>query len=211
MADETVETGLTGLTAAVTPTEAPPAEQLPDGWNLHKVAALVRDLAHNMYDLPVILKKHGLTEGQHALLAKNEFFQRALEQATIDWNRADNIQRRLALEAAIALEDALPNVAARAHKPNEDLADIVQLVKVLAEIAGTIGNKAAAQPVGPSEKFKIIINLGADNVIRREATVEPKEIRSDAEGPSSIRSVQSLLEAAGVPAPVQPYAQGSRN
>lgn len=250
MSDEPIETGLAGLTAAVTvptiitkdhppspphicvnatggarcdicfgpisnvdtqpqlPTVCnipPPAytkAPLPDGWNLNKVAGLVRDVAQEMYDLPTILKKHELTDKQYATLEANEFFKRALEQFTLDWNTAANTQKRLALEAAIALEDALPTVAARASKTNEPLADVVSLVKVLAEIAGSIGTKAANQPQGPTEKFKIIINLGADTLLSREASTSPVQIFANSEGSGNPREVQSFDERGGTPTPV---------
>lgn len=218
MSDETVETGLAGLTAAVTmeqPPVPPPAllapspaykkEPLPDGWNLNRVAGLVRDVAQSMYDLPTILKKHGLTDKQYNVLAGNEFFTRALEQFTLDWNSAANTQKRLSLEAAIALEDAMPVVAARAHKPTEALSDVVALVKVLAEIAGTIGTKAANQPVAPTERFKIIFNLNGD-LVERSASVQ---IIASTE--ASGDTLQPLLEAAGVPSPLQSLGQRPRN
>jgi len=216
--DEPVETGLTGLsvTAAVTAADPvadpPPARAqvptvvpvqvptvMPDGWTLHKVAALVRDVAQAMYDEPYVLKKHGLSEAQYIFLTKNEFFQHALEAETISWQRADNVNRRLALEAAIAVEDALPTVAARLSKTTEPLSDVVALLKVLSEIAGTIGAKAAStQPTG--EKFKIVINLGADTV-QREATpmVVVEQIPGGAAGENPIRS---FLQATGVPKPI---------
>lgn len=205
--DEPVETGLAGLTvtAAVTvdapaAPQVPATQQMPDGWTLSKVAALVRDIAQAMYDEPYILKKHGLTDAQFAFLKGNEFFQRALEAETISWQRADNVRNRLALEAAIAVEDALPTVAARLSKTNEPLSDVVALLKVLSEIAGTIGAKAAA-PQASGDKFKIVINLGADTV-QREATplvtVSPM-----AEPRQGVDPVQSLLEATGMSAPIQ--------
>lgn len=231
MADDLIETGLAGLTAAVTmpepapplaaaapqlpavlPVEIPPAPQMPkapmpDGWNLNKVSALVRDLAQNMYDVPDILKKHGLNEAQYRLLAGNEFFKSALEQFTIDWNTAGNTQKRLALEAAIYLEDGLPNVAARMGKATEPLADVVSLVKVLAEIAGTIGAKAIHAPVAPSERFKIIINLGADT-FQRDAAVPPL-VQVNPEPSGNNDTLRALLEASGVPSSLQGNRQGS--
>ncbi len=227
MSDEIIETGLAGLTAAVTepapqvlaaaPPQVPviiappPAYKkapLPDGWNLNKVAALVRDVSQAMYDVPTILKKHDLSEPQYALLADNEFFKRALEQFTLDWNTAANTHKRLALEAAIALEDALPTVAARASKTNEPLADVVSLVKVLAEIAGSIGTKAGQQPQGPTEKFKIIINLGADQLTTREASTNPVQIFTNSEGSGNTREVQSFIEGGGATERVQENPKG---
>ena len=187
--DSPVETGL--VAAAVTPIAAvspaatspaavapvldmPPAQalpltQLPDGWTLHKVAALVGDVAQNMYELPYLLKKHGLTDKQYATLQKNEFFQRALEAEIITWTGANSIQKRLALEAAISTEAAMPVLAARLQSKTEPLADVVALMKLFAEIAGVIGAKAAAGgPTTSGERFKIIINLGGETM-QREA------------------------------------------
>lgn len=222
MTDETVDTGLAGLTAAVTiPDEPEPVSAdthipvvsapaytkapLPDGWNLNKVADLVREIAQNMYDLPTILANHGLTEPQYRTIEENEFFQSALKQFTLDWNSASNTQKRLALEAAIAIEHHMPAVTARLGKPMEPLGEIVALLKVLAEIAGTIGAKAASQPNAPTEKFKIIINLGADT-FQRDASVA---IREQSQGEGDHRAIQSLLEVAGAPSPVQADTKGS--
>lgn len=141
-------------------------QQLPDGWNLHKVASLVSDVAQNMYELPYVLKKHALTAKQYEALEKNEFFRKALEAEVLAWSGVDSIQKRLALESALALEDAMPTVAARMSNKNESLGDIVMLMKLFAEIAGSIGSKAAAQGSVNTHKFKIIINLGGDTVAR---------------------------------------------
>ena len=228
MPNDDIETGLAGLTVAVTPEPQPPQIQeaatpqiaavphpgvpvqiggvappalnkhpLPDGWTLNKVAGLVRDVAQNMYDLPTILKNHSLNEAQYQILSNNEFFKKALEQFTLDWHSAANTHKRLALEAAIALEDALPMVAARAHKTTEPLGEVVALVKTLAEIAGSIGNKGTNQLQGPSDKFKIIINLGADT-IQREASATPIQISAVDERTGNSQTLQSVAETSRV-------------
>lgn len=232
MADEHIETGLAGLTVTVTsepeealpdiesadralatmpqpPTPAYPKAPMPEGWNMQKVSALVRDLAQNMYDIDVILKRHNLTEQQYRFLADNEYFKSALQQFTVDWNTASNTQKRLALEAAIYLEDGLPNVAARMNKPTEPLADVVALVKVLAEIAGTIGAKAANQPNAPTEKFKIIINLGADVLERNATTSLPPLIDVSPVSTGGNDPLRSFLEASGVSGALQSNVKGS--
>lgn len=216
MSDDLISTGLAGLTVAVTSEAAPavpalapyPKAPLPDGWTLNKVAALVRDVAQAMYDLPTILTKHGLTPPQYAALADNEFFKRALEQFTLDWNTAENTQKRLALEAAIGMESVLPDVIVRAQKPTEPLSDVVSLVKLLAEIAGCIGSKAAQAPTIASEKFKIVINLGADT-IKYDASTTPVQILQQPEGSGDRTTLQALLEAAGSPASVQANPKGA--
>jgi hypothetical protein len=206
---EYVETGLAGLTVTVTdpeiaaasasqpavavtpvPAEDPgPARALssaatpmPDGWTLHKVAALVSDVAQNMYELPYILKKHELTAKQYATLEKNPFFQRALEAEVITWAGANSIQKRLMLEAAIASEAAMPSLAARLQSKTEPLGEIVMLMKLFSEIAGVTGSRVAnAGPQSFGEKFKIIINLGGES-LQKEASPVMKVIEQAPNG-----------------------------
>lgn len=222
MPEDIVETGL--VAAAVTmhepapPTPDPivlpaaveavvmPKVSMPDGWSLHTVAALVTDVAQNMYDLPYLLKKHKLSSEQYAFLQGNEFFKRALEAETITWQGTNSIQKRLALEAAIAVEAALPTVAARLSKPTEPLADVVSLLKVLSEIAGTIGAKAV-MPGASGEKFKIIINLGADT-LTREATSEV-EVRSLPQAQDSERALSALVQTPSVLEAIRPVPEGN--
>jgi hypothetical protein len=68
------------VTAAVNPTG------VADPYTIQSIAALVRDLAMNMYDLDYILKKHGLTQDEYDGLCKNEFFKRAMEVAALEWH-----------------------------------------------------------------------------------------------------------------------------
>lgn len=212
MTDQITPTGLAGLvvTAAVTepvheapethshtelipaPVNQPAVSPMPDGWTIQRVAALVRDLAMNMYDLPYILAKHNLTAEQHAYLEKNEFFKRAVEMAVLEWNSPHSTQKRLAMEAAIALEDALPTMAARLSKPTEQLAGVVALASLFTKIAG-IGENTPTQNIG--EKFKITINLGAD-VFEREKAIAPKvvmDLQSFPQGAGADTSLQRLI------------------
>lgn len=215
MPEEIVETGL--VAAAVTlraaaeaeakPFEPAPlpvpvvAPSMPDGWTLPTVAALVTDVAQNLYELPYLLKKHKLTAEQYGFLEQNEFFKRALAAETLVWQSTNSIQKRLALEAAIAVEAALPTVAARLSKATEPLADVVALLKVLSEMAGTIGAKAAVA-TGNNEKFKIIINMGAD-VVTREATGGLVSVQSLPEGTGTERALRALTDGPGTEAPLQ--------
>lgn len=185
MLDETIETGLLSLpvnqpverSAGVAQTgesregvnthtqvagsnPAPGAVvNMPVGWTIQRAAAFIRDIAHNMYDMPFILKTHGVSQAQYDGIKDQEFFQSALRAMTIEWNSIGNTQKRLAIEAAIALEDALPTMAARLHKPTELLTGVVELAKLLAKMAG-VGE--TTQNNAPTERFKITINLGAD-------------------------------------------------
>lgn len=138
-----------------------PAASMPEGWSIQRVAALVRDCSTSMYELPYILKTHSLTQAQYDKLAATEVFQNTLASMTAEWNAIGNTQKRLALEAAIALEDALPTVASRLSKSTEPLPGVVELAKLFAKMAG-IGEQTQAN--APTEKFKIVISLGADTV-----------------------------------------------
>ncbi len=166
---EQVETGLSGVAQLVEPgahnvvvvgSNPAPATNMPTGWTMQKTAAFIRDLAHNMYDLPFILKTHGVSQIQYDGIKDQEFFQAALRTMTIEWNSIGNTQKRLAIEAAIALEDAMPTLAARMTKSTELLTGVVELAKLFAKVAG-VGE--ATQNNAPTERFKITINLGADS------------------------------------------------
>jgi hypothetical protein len=153
---------------------------MPDGWTLHKVAALVSDVAQNMYELPYLLNKHPLTAKQYERLQENAFFQRALEAEVISWTGANSIQKRLMLEAAIASENAMPDLAARLSSRTEPLGEQVALFKLFAEMAGVIGSKSAlGGPQSFGERFKIVINLGGEQ-FEKEASPSMKVIEQAA-------------------------------
>lgn len=201
MSDDLVSTGLAALvpvtapvTEALVPAVVPaiplPTAPLPEGWTVHRVAALVRDLVTNIYELPFTLKTHRLTQEQYNELSTNEFFKRALETATIEWNSPLSTNKRLAMEAAIALEDALPDVAARLKKSNEPLPGVVALCNVFAKMAG-IGEAARQDGVG-TERFKITINLGADT-FSAEKTRPTITVGRESEGAGETTTLSALV------------------
>lgn len=173
-----------------------PSAPIPDGWDLFKVAALVTDMAQNMYDRPYILGKHKLTEEQMKFLETNEFYQRALEAEVLIWQGANSVQKRLALEAAIAIEANMPVLAARLGKSTEPLGEVVTLVKVLAEIAGLVGAKAQQNQPGTGQQFKIIFNINGV-VDERTATPNFIAIQPLGEGQSTGQTLSRLVQAPG--------------
>lgn len=177
------------LTAAVTSSFSAPAHleplpkaEVPAGWTIHKIAALVRDLAMDIYEEAVILKNHNLSPEQFATLKENEFFKRAIEQAVLEWNSPFSTQRRIALESAIAMEEALPTLAARLSAAKEPLEAVVGLLKVFSEMAGITGAKAVSTNQQNGEKFKIVINLGADTVNRTAPVINVTSSPDNFEG-----------------------------
>lgn len=198
MSDELVPTGLVSLAPA--PNASPPAVpagvavmpaqvNMPVGWTIQRAATFIRDLAHNLYDVPFILKTHGVSQAQYDSIKDSEFFQNALRAMTIEWNSIGNTQKRLAIEAAIALEDALPVMAARLHKPTELMTGVVELAKLLAKMAG-VGEVSQNAP--PSERFKITINLGADV----QAFDKTRTVQLITEGQGAEPAVQALTHGA---------------
>ena len=178
---------------------------LPPDFTIHNIAALVRDVAVAMEDMPTVLKKHGLSQQQYDNLATNQFFQRVLEDAVQNWHKPQSTKERVALAAAIALEDALPKIAARMSAAREDLADVVETAKLFADLAG-LGPKAnqIAQPTG--EKFSININLGGDRLhIETTRPVEGSigEILPDSQRPGDQAALRPIFEGERATLPVQ--------
>src|SRR5262245_17379940 len=86
-----------------------PPVKPPKDWTMAKIAALVRDVAQDIYELPEILERNNITAAQFKYLSDNEFFKTTVEQYRTEWYSASNTHKRIALEAAIALEEALPD------------------------------------------------------------------------------------------------------
>lgn len=177
---------------------------LPDNFKVQDAAALARDFAIGMFDRATILEKHELTDEQAKVLEANPYFQRLLEQMSVEWNSPKSAQERLALQTAIGLESVLPEAISRVKIAQEPLTGIAQMVKVLADIAGA--NNHNKQPQAPGEKFTITINLGADKKevyekTRPTITVEaapssPEEIPTQSEGFGSLLTLQPEPEKA---------------
>jgi len=136
-----------------------PRVDMPAGWTMQKTAAFIRDLAQNLYGEDTILKTHGVSQAQYDSVKDTEFFQSALRTMIVEWHSIGNTQKRLAIEAAITLEDAMPALAARLNNQKELITGVVELAKLFAKMSG-IGE--ATHNNAPTERFKIVINLGAD-------------------------------------------------
>lgn len=140
----------------------------------HQMAALAREVAINIRELPDILKNFGLTGEQYARIAEIDFFKHALSAAVIEWTSALKTADRIRIEAAVALEDAMPVLAARMKDGKEGLPAAVEAGKLFAKLAG-LGEREGSQSA-PGEKFTININLGdgADDKLSFEKDVTPR-------------------------------------
>ena len=208
MNDEPIDTGLGDLiiesvsptapalvTAAVT---VKPKADLPKGFSLPQVMSLARDMAVMLFDEPTILDNNGITEEQLNYLKENEFFKQQLELASAEWHSIKSVNQRIALGAAMIVEDALPTIGARLKTSQEPLAGVVQGLTAVSKIAG-LGEKPQGQQT-PGEKFTITINLGAANqkVIESSPILDNDglEVRPLPEGDSPAASIQLLTSPA---------------
>jgi hypothetical protein len=193
---------------------------LPPDFTIHQIAALVRDVAVQLEDMPVILKKHGLSRQQYDSLAGNQFFQNVLQEAVKNWHSPQSTKERVALGALLALEDALPRIAARMTAGREDLADVVETAKLFADLAG-IGPKTSQQVQPTGEKFSININLGSDvqqfNTTRPVSSVQPfgegenagRPLRPIIEGESQAVQISAVPQVGHSPVPVRSLPEGT--
>ena len=164
------------VTATVTP------EPRPEDVSVPRMVALARDVALDMFDLPILLKKHELTPGQYETLKNLPYFKNLVEHLALEWHGTKNAQQRLAVQTAVGLEEVLPTVIGRAKIANEPLQGVAQLVKVLADICGATANARQAT-TGPTERFKITINLGADTEVYNKS--KPVVVIENAAGPDA--------------------------
>lgn len=162
-----VDTGLVEAANALTATVKPKLPAL----TMHNLAALAREVAMNIREVDDILPEYKLTRPQYDHLLTHPFYEKALAAATIEWNSALSTHQRLKIEAAACLENGLPALNARMVNATESLPAAVEVGKLFAKIAG-IGEQDHA--VGPSDKFTITINLGADTTVTRTLDVTPR-------------------------------------
>ena len=164
------------LQVELEPIPAPPAvflPMVPDGTALTPMglAALAREVAMDIKELPEILKFYKLTDATYADICKIPFYARALEVALIEWNSALSTPDRIKIEAAATLEDALHGLGARMKNKDEAFPAAIEAGKLFAKIAG-LGEPGRAEGA-PGEKFTININLGADTKLHYEKDVTP--------------------------------------
>lgn len=154
----------------------PPARAVISPEQLVKIA---REVAMDIQELSHILKQFSLTPEQYTQhVEPNAFFQRALEAYRIEWNSALSTRDRIRVQAATALEESLPSLAARITKDSESLDAQVKGAALFAKLAGVDDNKDGGES---SEKFSISINLGADIKLKYEKDVTPRKDTSISE------------------------------
>jgi hypothetical protein len=146
---------------------------LPEGINLTPtgLAALAREVAIDIKELPDILRLYKLTESEYKRICELPFYSKALAAATIEWQSAEGTHTRIKLEAAAIMEDAMPGLAARMKSRDEAFPAAIEAGKLFAKLAGL--DTAAKTSEGASEKFVIKIDLGADRQLKFEKDITP--------------------------------------
>lgn len=136
-----------------------------------ELAALARELAMAIRDEADILNEYQITAVDYDVIKTNPQFIKIFEGFVTEWNSAINTPERVRIEAAAALEQAMPKLFARMGNKNEALNHVVEVAKFFARAAGIGEVKNAATQQG--EKFMISINLGADTKMVIEQQKEP--------------------------------------
>jgi hypothetical protein len=131
------------------------------------MAALARELAIGLREPADIVASWGITPEVYEKLKANELFSKTVESARVEWHSAGNTNTRLALEAAFTMEQALPHLYARAINGKEPLNHAVDFLKLLTDLGGLKKDASKGQA---TEKFQIVINLGADTQFNYEGT-----------------------------------------
>ncbi len=190
---------------------------LPD-MTQQQLAALAREIAMDIKTIENILATYKLTSAQYDHLKENNaFFKHALKTLTIEWQSAASTPERIKIEAAAALEDAMPVLYTRLVNKAEGLPGVTEVAKLFAKIAG-VGERQEG-PGTPGERFTITIDLGGDQKLvvgTKDVTptsigrCPPEQIPSDREGEALLSPRPSVTERESLPSPVLAITKGPR-
>jgi hypothetical protein len=170
MKEPQIETGIENIPVYETPNllSATVHPDLP----VNKIALLAREMAMAIRDPETILRATGITQAQFdTFILTNDFYKRAYETFVLEWESALSTNKRIAIEAAASLEDALPDLSERMTDAKEPLNMAVETAKLFAKLAGA-GEQNKEAGAG-EQRFNIVINMGSQTV-RLEETVNVK-------------------------------------
>jgi hypothetical protein len=126
----------------------------------YALSKLAGEMAMNIRPPQAIFADYGIDETAYYEVLKLPFYQRALEQYTLEWNSTLTTKERVSLSSAYILEQVLPIIGARAMSPTEPLAAVNDTAKLLARNAGV--GEPKQNNANTADRFIITINLGAD-------------------------------------------------
>lgn len=133
---------------------------------------LAREIAIDHYDTETILKRYRISPESWAKIKDNPRFSQLLESEITAWHSAVNTQERTKLKAQALIEEYLEEGNTRLYDPKEALNHKVELLKVLAKIAGM--DRTENTGAGGGERFSVTINLGEDAKLHFEKQRAPQ-------------------------------------
>lgn len=158
----------------------------------------------DIFPLEIILGHYNLSPAQYEVLRQDARFQNFYDQFAKEWSSALSTPQRLKLQAAAYLEANLPKVAARMINNVEDLGKVNEVAKTLAKIAGV--GEDTNKNSNPGEKFQININLGADQTVQIEKTINGKSTGAEA---ANAAALLTDGQGEGDAAPLRDIPKGS--
>jgi hypothetical protein len=135
---------------------------------------LAREIALDHHDTETILKRYRITPEKWAKIKDNPRFTQLLVSEMTAWHSAVNTQERTKFKAAALIEEWLEEGNARLYDSREALNHKVELVKVLAKIAGM--DRSDLPGGSTADRFSVTINLGADAKLHFEKERSPQQV-----------------------------------
>lgn len=169
------------------------------------LAALAFEIARDLREPADIYKTFGITEEQYkSYIETNDWFKRVLESAMIEWASTSSTKTRIKHQAALALEEGIIPLTKRMLDGDSDLGKATEVAKLLTKLAGL--DNANAEGGSPGEKFTITINLGADNQVKIEKTLNASP---EIEAQASAGALPLIAQGEGHAEEVSPVSEGS--
>lgn len=140
--------------------------------SLNQIAILAREMAMAIRDPAITLRAAGITLEQfEVFIMPNPLYKRAFEAFLLEWESALSTNKRIAIEAAAALEDTLPGLTRRMQDERNSLTSATEAAKLFAKLAGAGEQK---QDGGIGRQFNIVIDLGGQTLTFKETiSAEP--------------------------------------
>lgn len=136
------------------------------------LSSIANECARELYELPDILKKHGLSQDYfETVVRRHPRFMRFYAEAHAAWNSSANTRERSALKSAILFEQWLDECNKLFLSPKEPLSSKLSLLRLMGE-TGKVIRKDEEKQGAASDRVVININLGAGRALQVE-----KEIR----------------------------------
>lgn len=142
--------------------------------------SVAREIAMDIFEVPTILKNHGVTEQEWEEMENSRGFRLMLAEQLSIWNSSLNTRERIEARTLALIEGSLQELYRSIHDPEFSHSAKVELFKALSRNVG-IGVKDAPQ-TGTGERVSIMINMGEDRRVEvKDVTPEVNVIESEVE------------------------------